>query len=234
MKKERISTYIIVLLMLTSLFASQTANAQEKKVLTKEEWAQTPLFQGVMLGVDVSGLANKVLGSDIFSTEASVQLNLKNRFFPIVEIGYGSIETTNEETDIFYQTEAPYFRVGMDYNVFYQKPYLPGYFTVGLRYGHSAFKYDIQAPELTDPNWGHTEIPFAYEGVKSNANWLELVLGLKTQVYKSFYMGFSVRYRSRLNIKKSEHSEPYYVPGFGKNGSSNIGILYNFYYNIPF
>ena len=234
MKRLQISTYIIVLLTLSNLLAPLTANAQEKKVLTKEEWAQTPLYQGVMVGVDVSGLATKVLGSDMFSTEASVQLNLKNRFFPIVELGYGSIETTHEETDIFYKTSAPYFRSGMDYNVFYQKPYLPGYFTVGLRYGHSSFKYDIQAPDLTDPNWGHTEVPFAYNGVKSNAGWLELVLGLKTQVYKSFYMGFSVRYRSRLNVGKSEHSEPYYIPGFGKNGSSNIGISYNLYYKLPF
>ena len=234
MKRLQISTYIIVLLTLSNLLEPLTANAQEKKVLTKEEWAQTPLYQGVMVGADVSGLATKVLGSDMFSTEASVQLNLKNRFFPIVELGYGSIETTHEETDIFYKTSAPYFRIGMDYNVFYQKPYLPGYFTVGLRYGHSSFKYDIQAPDLMDPNWGHTEVPFAYEGVKSNAGWLELVLGLKTQVYKSFYMGFSVRYRSRLSITKNEHSEPYYVPGFGKNGSSNIGITYNIYYKLPF
>jgi hypothetical protein len=234
MKRLQISTYIIVLLTLSNLLEPLTANAQEKKVLTKEEWAQTPLYQGVMVGADVSGLATKAFGSDMFSTEASVQLNLKNRFFPIVELGYGSIETTHEETDIFYKTSAPYFRIGMDYNVFYQKPYLPGYFTVGLRYGHSSFKYDIQAPDLTDPNWGHTEVPFAYEGVKSNAGWLELVLGLKTQVYKSFYMGFSVRYRSRLSIAKNEHSEPYYVPGFGKNGSSNIGITYNIYYKLPF
>jgi hypothetical protein len=234
MKRLQISTYIIVLLTLSNLLEPLTANAQEKKVLTKEEWAQTPLYQGVMVGADVSGLATKAFGSDMFSTEASVQLNLKNRFFPIVELGYGSIETTHEETDIFYKTSAPYFRIGMDYNVFYQKPYLPGYFTVGLRYGHYSFKYDIQAPDLTDPNWGHTEVPFAYEGVKSNAGWLELVLGFKTQVYKNFYMGFSVRYRSRLSIAKNEHSEPYYVPGFGKNGSSNIGITYNIYYKLPF
>ena len=234
MKRLEISTYIIVLLTLSNLLAPLTANAQEKKVLTKEEWAQTPLYQGIMVGVDVSGLATKVMGSDMLNTEANVQLNLKNRFFPIVELGYGSIETTHEETDIYYKTSAPYFRIGMDYNVFYQKPYLPGYFTVGLRYGHSSFKYDIQSPDLTDPKWGHTEVPFAYNGVKSNASWLEFVLGLKTQVYKNFYMGFSVRYRSRLSVAKNEHSEPYYVPGFGKNGSSNIGISYNLYYNLPF
>ena len=157
MKRLKISTYIIVLLTLSNLLAPLTANAQEKKVLTKEEWAQTPLYQGIMVGVDVSGLATKVMGSDMLNTEANVQLNLKNRFFPIVELGYGSIETTHEETDIYYKTSAPYFRIGMDYNVFYQKPYLPGYFTVGLRYGHSSFKYDIQAPDLTDPNWGHTD-----------------------------------------------------------------------------
>ena len=118
MKKLKISTYIIAFLTLINIINPLSAYAQEKKVLTNEEWAQTPLFQGIMMGADVSGLANKVLGSDMFSTEANVQLNLKNRFFPIVEFGYGSIETTHEETDIYYKTSAPYFRIGMDYNVF--------------------------------------------------------------------------------------------------------------------
>ena len=233
MKKESISTYIIALLMASSLMLPTSLHAQEKKIQTEEEQPQ-PLFQSIYVGADVFGFMNQALGSDIMSTEASIEVHLKNRFFPVVEIGYGSIETTNDETDIYYKTSAPYFRVGLDYNVFYKKPHLPGFFTVGLRYGYSSFNYDIESPALVDPNWGHTTIPFSYKGVESNASWAELVLGMKANVFNNFYMGFSIRYRSRLSVKKHENSEPYYIPGYGKGKSSNFGITYNLVYKLPF
>ena len=162
-----------------------------------------------------------------------MQVNLKNRFFPVAEMGFGSIDTTDDETDIHYKASAPYFRLGMDYNVFYQKPYLPGYFTVGLRYGFTSFEYDVVAPPLTDPNWGHTSVPVSYQGVKTNVGWGELAIGLKANVFKGFYMGFGVRYRARLSMKKHDNSEPYYTPGFGK-GKTNLGVMYNLIYKLPF
>lgn len=235
MKRKRISTFIIALLSLNSLLSIQ-ATAQEtvNTPLTKEEWEATPLYQGVYIGTDIFGLGSKVLGSDYANTEFSAEVNLKNRYFPVIEIGYGAFETTNEETNIYFKTSAPYVRLGVNYNVFYKKPYLPGHFLVGVRYGFSAFSYDVNAPAMTDPVWGQPTIPFSYEGVKSNAGWLELVVGLRTNIYKNFYMGFSARYRSTLSVKKSENSAPYYIPGFGKNKSSNIGITYNLIYKLPF
>ena len=234
MKKRLISTYIIALLVLSNLLMPISAHAQEVKILSEDKEEELPFYQGLMVGVDVSGLASKAFGSDAFSSEISIHANLKNRFFPVVEIGYGKTDTTGEETNIHYQTSAPFFRVGMDYNVFYKKPHLPGYFTVGLRYGFSSFTYDMQSPDLVDPNWGHTSIPVTYNDVKSNAGWLELVLGMKTQVYKDFYMGFTVRYRARQSMKKHENTEPYYIPGYGRGKTSNFGITYSLSYRLPF
>lgn len=235
MKKESISISIIALLVLSSLWLLPSGlRAQEVKTFSETEKENPALFQGLFVGADVFGFLNQALGSDIMTTEASVEVNLRNRFFPVVELGYGSIDTTDDETGIYYKTAAPFFRVGMNYNVFYKKPHLPGYFTVGLRYGFSSFDYDVKAPELADPNWGHTQVPIDYTGVKSNAGWLELVLGLKTQVYKNFYMGFTVRYRSRLHMTKNENSEPYYIPGYGRGKSNNYGITYNLIYKLPF
>lgn len=233
MKKRLISTYIIALLTLSNIASPCRAQQTENKPLTKEEWKATPFYQGTMVGIDVAGLASKALGSDVTSAEALVQVNLKNRFFPVAEMGFGSINTTNTETDIHYKASAPYFRLGVDYNVFYQKPYLPGYFTVGLRYGFSSFEYDVVAPPLTDPNWGHISVPVTYEGVKTNVGWAEVAASLKVNVFKDFYMGFSVRYRTRLNMKEHDNSEPYYTPGFGK-GKTNIGVIYNLIYKLPF
>ena len=233
MKKRLISTYIIALLTLSNIASPCRAQQTENKPLTKEEWKATPFYQGTMVGIDVAGLASKALGSDVTSAEALVQVNLKNRFFSVAEMGFGSINTTNTETDIYYKASAPYFRLGVDHNVFYQKPYLPGYFTVGLRYGFSSFEYDVVAPPLTDPNWGHISVPVTYEGVKTNVGWAEVAASLKVNVFKDFYMGFSVRYRTRLNMKEHDNSEPYYTPGFGK-GKTNIGVIYNLIYKLPF
>ena len=237
MKKESISTYIIALLVLSSLLALPTRlSAQQIKIQTKEE-AETEkpaFFQGVMVGVDVFGFLNQALGSDARTTEVSIEANLLNRFLPIVEIGYGGMEMTDDETDIHFKTSAPFFRVGMNYNVFYQKPDLPGGLTVGLRYGYSSFKYDVQSPDLIDPNWGNTHVPIDYTGVKSNVGWLEAVVGMRANVFKDFYLGLNVRYRSRLSMTKNENSEPYHIPGYGRGKTSNFGITYSLIYKLPF
>ena len=234
MKKKRISTYIIALLTVSSLFGLPvTAFAQDKNIKEAED-IQQPFYQGTMVNVDVSGLLGKAFGSEYTSTEASIECNLLAKYFPVFGLGYGSTDTVNEETDIHYKTSAPYFRIGAGYNIFSKKPYLPGKLLVGARLGFSSFSYDVKAPAMTDPVWGETTIPVSFEGIKSNASWLELVAEVRTNVYKNFHLGFSLRYKSLFSVKKSENSEPLYIPGYGKNKSSGFGITYNISYKLPF
>lgn len=233
MKKNEISIYIILLLSSTFLFCTPLA-AQDKKATATEEKEEVPLYQGTTIGIDVFGLGSKIFGGDITSTEISVEVNLKNRFVPTVEIGYGTTDTTHDETNIHYKASAPYFRIGMNYNFFFKKPYLPGFLYGGIRYGYTSFSYDVDAPPLQDPIWGTTEVPFIYNGVKTNAGWAELLAGIKVNVYKNFYMGWSLRYRIRMSVKKAEHTEPWYIPGFGKNNSTNLGVTYSLIYKLPF
>ncbi len=230
MKKKEISIFIILLISLFSI----SAKAQDKTPLTKEEYKELPLYQKSSVGIDVWGLGSKMFGSDFTSIEGFYAVNLKDRFFPIIEIGYGSMNSTNDNTNIYYKTAAPYFRIGMDYNFFYKKPYLPGYLYGGFRVAHSSFSYDVTAPDMKDPTWGDVTVPFSYTGVKTNVTWAELVVGLKTRIYKNFCMGWSLRYRIQMSMKKSENSEPWYIPGYGTNGSTKLGITYNLIYNLPF
>lgn len=235
MKRRRISIYIIALLTLSSLCSVPlTASAQQTEKPATEEVQEQPFYQGLTVGVDVFGILGKAFGSDFTSTDVCLEANLKNRYFPVIELGYGSTDTVNEETDIHYKASAPYFRIGAGYNIFHKKPYLPGRLLVGARLGYSSFSYDVEAPTLNDPVWGETSIPVSYQGVKSNAAWLELAVDMKTNVYKGFYMGFSIRYKSLFSVKKAENSEPWYIPGFGKNKSSGFGVTYNIAYQLPF
>lgn len=235
MKKRRISIFTTMPVLLSSLLLLCTpVMAQSSKTEVKEKEEKVPFYQGTTIGVDVFGLGSKIFGSDITSTEIGIEVNLMNRFIPVVEIGYGSTNTIDEETDIHYKTSAPFFRVGMNYNFFFKKPYLPGFLYGGIRYGFSSFSYDVDAPTMTSPTFPYPEVPFVYEGIKTNVGWAELLAGIRVNVYKNFYMGWSVRYRKRLSIKKADHSEPWYIPGFGKNGSTNLGVTYSLIYKLPF
>lgn len=234
MKKRETLIYTI-LLGSSLLLCPLRSTAQEKKTATTEEKATVPLYQGTYVGLDVFGLGSKIFGSDFTSAEVSVEVNLKNRFIPIIEIGYGHTDTTDDETNIHYKASAPYFRIGMNYNILFKKPHLPGYAYGGIRYGFTSFTYDVDAPAMVDPTWGNITVPFTYNGVKSNAGWVELVGGLTTKIYKNFYMGLSVRYRVRTSMKKTGNTEPWYIPGFGKNKANHFTIgTYSLIYKLPF
>ena len=101
------------------LLYSPTLAAQEKKTTIEEE--KVPFYQGTTIGVDIFGLGSKIFGGDITSTEISVEVNLKNRYVPVAEIGYGTTDTTDDGTNIHYKASAPYFRIGMNYNFFFKK-----------------------------------------------------------------------------------------------------------------
>lgn len=195
-----------------------------------------PLYQGLSVEWEIAGLASSLFGNDIFSSEIALRANLKNRFLPVVEIGYGKADAINDGNDLHYKTSAPYFRIGIDYNIFHKKTQLPGYIYAGLRYGMSSFSYDVDGPDMTDPNYdGVNVVPYSFSGVKSSAKWMEIVFGVKVKIYKSFCMGWSVRYKRRLSVEGHENSIPWYVPGYGKNNSSSsLNLLYNLIYNLPF
>lgn len=236
--RKKISASISLFLVLSSslLFLFPAPSWAQKKDMEqlKADYKASPFYQGSSIGVEIAGIGGYLLGGDIMSSEILLQSNLKNRFLPTLEIGYGKTDVVNDANDMHYKTSAPYFRIGMDYNVFYLKPYLPGYLYVGLRYGMSSFTYDVSGPDMTDPNYGGTTVPFSYSGMKSKASWLEGVVGIKVRIYKRFHMGWAVRYKMRMSIDNHENSVPWYVPGFGKNASSSFNLTYNLIYNLPF
>lgn len=215
----------------------------EKK--DKKPKIEYPLYNGISIGVDLWGLGSQVFGGDFLSTEIAVDVNLKNRFFPIAEIGYGSTDTWSDK-GIHYKSNAPYFRIGMDYNALFNKQH--GHMLlVGLRYGASSFKYDVEAlaiddpiyggmvgnPNLEDEIWGGS-LPYNHKGMKGSMQWAEFCVGIRAHVWKELYMGWALRFKFKLSASSDKYGDPWYVPGFGKYGSNTLGVSYTITYKLPF
>lgn len=232
------SRYILMLVVLFSAFPFVLkGQTQPKELVEKALEKKEPVrfYQGLSVGTEVSGLVGQLLGNDMVNYEVQLQANLLNRFLPVVEVGYGKVESINDGTNNAYHTAAPYFRVGMDYNFMHKKPHLPGYLYGGVRFGASRFNFDVSAPRMTDPNYGGlNSVDFNYKGLQNSAMWAEALVGIKVNIYKRFHMGWCIRYKVRLKQTKNENASAWYVPGFGTNQSTGMFFTYNVIYNLPF
>lgn len=189
-----------------------------------------PWVSGFSVSADLVGPAMLAFNSKYSQIEVAGRLHLKDSYFPIVEIGYGRSDYTHDETFNTYKTQAPYFRIGVDYS-FNKKKRTGNRVYAGIRYGFSSFKYDIGSPAFQDPVWG-TPIPFDYRGLRGKVQWGELVFGVQARLWSIFHLGWSVRYKVRFSNKGEGPGGAWYVPGFGKNDTSGLGGTVNVIFEI--
>jgi len=205
------------------LLAALGMKAQSRKVMVQQK-DTIPFYRGVAVSFDLVGAAEKTLGS-YGQYEGAVRVNLKDKYFPIIELGLGTADEEDVSTRLHYKTSAPYGRIGVDFNVIKNK-HDDYRLYVGGRYAFTSFKYDIFSPGLTDPVWGD-HVDYNYPDNKGTYHWLEFVGGIDAKIWKFFRLGWSVRYKRRLFHTEQEIGEPWYVPGFGKVSNSNLGATFN-------
>lgn len=223
MDRKRISTYILVVISSLLLLPS-VASAQRRKPVATVNEDSIPFFRGIAVGTDVVGPAMRLL-ANYGQYEAMVRVNIKDRYYPIVEIGVGQADKTDETTGVRFKTSAPYARVGVDFNVLKNKHDIYR-FLVGGRLGYTSFKYDVTSPGTFDPVW-HVQVPYGANGVSNNQLWVEAVGGVDAKIWGPLRMGWSVRYKTRLCQKAGANGEAWYVPGYGRGGTSRLGATFN-------
>jgi hypothetical protein len=206
--------------------------SSQKKLLVIKDTAKLPERQVfIRFGVDLSRFALRYVG-DIPSKgfEASVDGEVKYRYFPTIEAGFQSIDY--KIPGLQYQMSGNYARIGFDYNITKYKHRLDrNLFYIGTRLGYTRFSHE--APEIT--------ITSAWDTVRSsmpkmelNALWFEGLIGIKGELVTNLYMSFTVRVKSMINHSNYNNYKPYIVPGFGKGFNFiNTGINYSIYYAIP-
>ena len=195
MNQKRISRYISRFLA-SSLLALLPLGAlsQTPKLLPVAK-DTTAFFRGLSVSGDVIGLIQMAVGS-YGQYEAALRVNLKDKYFPIVELGLGKADAEDAATRLTYKTSAPYGRVGVDLNLMKNKHDINRLYG-GLRYAYTSYKFDLSSPGITDPKWGGTA-EFNAQDVECNYHWLEVVGGVDAKIWGPVRLGWSVRYKRRL------------------------------------
>ena len=225
---SRLITISLLLLVATTLTAQSRKGATAKKP-AKTESDSIAFFRGVAVSADVVGLAQLAF-SDYGQYEAALRINLRDRYYPVFELGYGTADTDNPTTNLKYKTSAPYWRVGFDFNIA-KKKHDAYRIYAGARYAMTYYKFDVAGEGLKDPVWGD-DVAYNIKGMKANYHWMEAVFGVDAKIAGPLRLGWSVRYRRRLFHNDGNIGNTWYVPGCGKQGGSRLGGTFNIIFEI--
>lgn len=225
---SRVITISLLLIAVTTATAQSRKDATAAKKLTAQK-DTVAFFRGVAVSADVVGLAQLAF-SDYGQYEAALRINLKDRYFPVFELGYGTADSDNPTTNLKYKTSAPYWRVGMDFNIAKNKHDAYRVYA-GARYAMTYYKFDVVGNGLKDPVWGD-DVDYNVKGMKAYYHWMEAVFGVDAKIAGPLRLGWSVRYRRRITHDDGNIGKTWYVPGYGKQGGSRLGGTFNIIFEI--
>ena len=220
---SRLAISVVMLLLVLAI----PANAQKRNAATKKNVAErdtVALFRGFSVSVDAVGPVMMAV-SDYGQYEANLRVNLKDKYFPVFELGIGDANHHDDAvTGISVKTRAPYGRVGCDFNVLRDKH---GDYRayVGFRYAYSSFDFKLSHPGVEDPIWGGVAEYGTDETCSSH--WIEGVFAVDAKVLGPLRLGWSVRYRRRIVAPDCSVGDVWYIPGFGRSKKTCIGGTFN-------
>lgn len=205
--------------------------AQTKKTEKKDS---IQFLQGIWIEADVAPLLQTAISNkNIYSTQGNIQVNLKNKYFPVFELGVSGAKNTTPE-NIQFKTNGMFGKIGLDIPVIKPKPNSTqknNNFLAGVRLGMSSFNYSIYNQTITDGYWGNSET-FNLESIPTTKLWFEITAGIRVEVYKNIFMSWNVRNKHLITQAKPGENSPWYIPGYGKGNTAVWGFSYTIGYKL--
>ena len=210
---------------------SLLGNAQTKdtaKVMYPERY-------GLRVGVDLHKIARSFYEKDYRGFEVVGDYRLTKRFYIAGEIG--NEDKTVDDDRLNFTTKGTYFKVGFDYNSFENWLDMENMIYVGMRYGVSSFSQTLNSYKIYDPSnyYGENIVISGEKFGGLNASWLEVIGGIKAELFSNVYLGFSVRLNYLVSNKKPEGFDNLFIPGYNRtyDGKFGAGFNYTLSYFIP-
>jgi hypothetical protein len=223
------------------LFALQ-ANAQKEVVITDSLLVAKDTIKpkieryGIRFGIDLFKLTRSFYEKDYRGLELVGDYRITKKYYVAVELG--NENKTVDDDRINFTTNGSYIKIGADYNAYENWTGMHNLVYLGLRYGISSFSQQRNSYLIYNPNTYFNENIEVTETEKYNglsAQWLELVVGVKAEVFKNVFVGFSARLNRIVSQTNPPNFENLYIPGYNRtyNGEFGVGFNYTVSYFLP-
>jgi hypothetical protein len=188
---------------------------------------------GPRISLDVAKTVLPLINNTRTGFELAADIEIKPAYYLVAEYGREEVDLTGESFE--YASEGFFFRAGFDYNFLQKKIPVSNYEMLfgGLRYCYASFSHTAQNIIIPDNYFGAVG-PIRVEAFDLNAHWLEVTGGIKGELFRNFFIGWSFRGRVMLFRSREDVMYPYFIPGFGAgNKKARLGFNYYFSYRIP-
>lgn len=233
MKQRHTLTFFISLFLCFGLCFS-TLSAQNEG---SQDSIKTINKYGLRLGADLSKLTRSFLEDDYQGFELNGDYRLTHNWYIAGEIG---TEEKTIQTDFLNATASGgYIKAGLDYNLYTNVVGMENMIYSGFRAGVSSFSqqrnsYTIYTQEQYWAPQYTSNDALKYNGL--SAIWLELILGIKAEVFNNLFIGIHAELKTLISEDQPDNFENLYIPGFNKtydSGSFGVGYGYSISYLIP-
>lgn len=211
--------FLVILLLLPFALLSYARVKGEK-----EKNDSIPLYQGVNVKLDIAMPIIEAARSagKTQDYEMAINVRLKNRFYPTLELGYALAECGADGAQ--HKGQGGFARLGMDLAIV-KKGETEDNFLIGLRFGGAYQNYDLTNVQVQTNYWQSNPIDFYDQN--SFDCWGEIVAGCQVYLWKGLHMGWYGRVKLLFTNNAAEGNVlPYYVPGLGFRNDFNWGFNY--------
>jgi hypothetical protein len=204
---------------------------------TEKPYAQERLVKdrGVRFGTDVSKFVLPLFYPETRGYELLADFQILDNIFIAGEYGISNTKLDTDSYKFNYDLNGSYIKLGLIKNILKHDDVTKNdLLFVGFRYSFSRFKHKASNISIIDEQWDEVTIAETEE-ISLSCHSIDLVAGVKTELFKNIYIGWTIRGMIRLELKSDNIMSPYFIPGFGK-GDKNaaIGFNYSIYYRIPY
>lgn len=190
---------------------------------------------GIRFGVDLHRLTKSIYDDNYQGLEFVGDYRISQKLYVAGELGNENKIT--DDDNLNFTTKGTYFKVGFDYNTYENWLDMENMIFVGMRYGVSSFNHTLNSYTIYDKEnfYGQNTIISEKEFNGLTASWIEVVGGLKAEVFNNIFVGFSVRLNYLVTDKKPDNFDNLFIPGFNRTYDGNFGAGFNYTlsYMIP-
>jgi hypothetical protein len=235
MKKKQIYIFIFSLFSINFIVGQQIENKETDSIVVKKKLIN---IDKLSIGIDLYRPIYSSINDDDLSYELITSLRIFEDFSIASEIG--SLDKYVEDENVNFTSTGDYLKFGFDYNLFNNWTGMDNSIYLGMRFATSSFNNKIDSYTLRNPDsyWSNNVLD-NYETINhsnQNANWIELLVGIKVETIKNIYLGINLRLNRLLSNTTPNNFNNLYIPGFNKvtdDNSWGSGFNYTLTYSLP-